>query len=51
MIISGLEIAVSMAIDQKMRIGMFGFAAASLLLASFGFHINPLTLVGGIASD
>jgi len=51
MLINNLSQIIIMTIDMKMRYAMFGLAAASLLLATFGFHLNPLAIAGGLGHD
>jgi hypothetical protein len=40
-----------MTIDEKIRYGMVAMTGASIVLASFGLHVNPLMITGGIAGD
>lgn len=40
-----------MTLDEKIRYGMVALSGASVVLATFGLHINPLVVQGGIAGD
>jgi hypothetical protein len=40
-----------MTIDEKIRYGMVALAGASVVLATFGVHVNPSIIQGGIAGD
>jgi hypothetical protein len=36
-----------MTLDEKIRFGMVALSGASLVFASLGLHVNPLTIIGG----
>jgi hypothetical protein len=36
-----------MTLDEKIRLGMFALAGASIVLATLGVHITPLDIAGG----
>ena len=36
-----------MTLDEKIRFGMVALSGASLVFASLGVHVNPLTIIGG----
>jgi hypothetical protein len=37
-----------MTLDEKIRFGMVALSGASLVFASLGLHVNPLTVAGGM---
>ena len=37
-----------MTLDEKVRFGMIALSGASLVFATLGLHINPLTVAGGM---
>ena len=37
-----------MTLDEKIRFGMVALSGASLLFATLGVHVNPLTVAGGM---
>jgi hypothetical protein len=39
-----------MTLDEKIRLGMFALAGASIVLATLGVHITPLDIAGGHGS-
>ncbi len=39
-----------MTLDEKVRFGMVALSGASLVFASLGVHINPLTVIGGMGT-
>jgi hypothetical protein len=39
-----------MSTDEKIRYGMMALGGASVVLAAFGVHVNPLTQVAGFGS-
>ena len=41
----------AMTIDEKIRYGMVALTGAGVVLATFGIHVNPLAVAGGIAGD
>ena len=40
-----------MTIDEKIRYGMVALTGAGVVLATFGLHVNPMAIQGGIAGD
>lgn len=39
-----------MNLDEKIRLGMVALAGASIVFASFGVHISPLDIAGGMGA-
>jgi len=37
----------NMTLDEKIRYGMVALTGASIVFATLGVHINPLTVIGG----
>ena len=40
-----------MTVDEKIRYGMVALTGAGVVLATFGLHVNPMAIQGGIAGD
>jgi hypothetical protein len=39
-----------MTLDEKIRLGMVALAGASIVFASFGVHVGPLDVAGGMGA-
>jgi len=40
-----------MTLDEKIRFGMVALTGTSIVLATLGMHITPLTVLGGMGGD
>jgi hypothetical protein len=40
----------SMTLDEKVRYGMIALGGASVVLATLGVHISPLSVIGGMGT-
>ena len=42
---------VNMTLDEKIRYGMIALSGASIVFATLGVHIDPLTVIGGMGGS
>jgi len=40
-----------MTLDEKIRYGMVALTGASIVFATLGVHIDPLTVIGGMGGS
>jgi hypothetical protein len=41
----------NMTLDEKIRYGMVALSGASIVIATLGVHVSPLTIIGGMGGS